>query len=304
MELEREAFDPIEVLREVSALFEARAAEKKISLRLEIDAAERATVIGDRGRFRQVATNFVSNAVKFTAKGGVRVVGRVTTGADGRRVFETAVIDTGIGIPADKIDRLFEKFSQVDSSTTRRFGGTGLGLAISKRLVELMHGSVAVASEAGRGSTFSFVLPVESEAVLAPVAGPSSPKRADEAVRVLLVDDSVADHIAPVQSLRKLGCVVDTALTGAEAVRMAADRVHDLILMDARMPGLDGPAAVREIRRVEAERGLAPLPIIGLVASATSGDREVCLAAGMNDCIAKPCRAGDLKHAIAEWCGA
>ncbi|MBE2213280.1 MAG: CHASE domain-containing protein [Opitutaceae bacterium] len=299
MELEVEAFDPVEVLRDVVALFGPRAAEKRIALRLETEPGPGASVRGDRARFRQVATNFVGNAVKFTTTGAVRVVARVVPGVDGRGVFETSVIDTGIGIPADKMDRLFEKFSQVDTSTTRRFGGTGLGLAISKRLVDMMGGTVAVASEVGKGSTFSFSLPLAAS----PAAPAVEAQRQSGPVRVLLVDDSVADHIAPVQALRRLGCTVDTVLAGAEALRVAAERVHDLILLDARMPGLDGAATAREIRRHEAGRGLAPVPIVGMISSANPGDRELGLAAGMNDCIAKPCRAADLKHAVAAWCG-
>jgi signal transduction histidine kinase/HPt (histidine-containing phosphotransfer) domain-containing protein len=282
MGLEDAPLEPARAIRESAGILREQALEKQLALETAVDAAVPAWVLGDFARLRQVLVNLVGNAVKFTGQGSVVVRARVA--ADGR--LEFAIADTGIGIPPAQLATLFEAFTQADASTTRRYGGTGLGLAISKRLVELMGGRITVASEPGRGSTFSFAIPLRACAAPAvppprEPAGPAGTAR----LRVLVVDDVAVNRRLAQALLRKLGHEADTADTGLGGVQQACAGRYDTVLMDIQMPDVDGVEAARRVRR---ELGAAAPRIVAMTAHSLPGDRERFLAAGMDGYLAKP----------------
>jgi CheY-like chemotaxis protein len=206
------------------------------------------------------------------------------------------VRDTGVGIPADRIGKLFQVFSQVDSSTTRRYTGTGLGLVICKRLVEGMGGTIGVQSERAVGSTFTFRLPVRpapppAEVTPAPQAG-SAPARA---LRILVAEDNQVNQLLALGMLKKLGVPADLARDGEEACNMVRHGAYDLVLMDMQMPRMDGLTATRVIREM---REIRQPHIVALTANAMDTDRQACLQAGMNDFLAKPFKASDLQQKL------
>ena len=259
-------------------------------------------VHGDPGRLGQIISNLVGNSLKFTSEGGVTV--RLRPAAEG--TLRCEVSDSGIGISREAQSRLFLPFSQVDGSMRRRFGGAGLGLSIVKYLVSLMGGEVGVESEPGRGSTFWFT------ARLGAPREATAPKPAlrplVEAVplpfrEVLLAEDNPLNRMIVVRQLEKAGCTVTPVVNGLEAVHEATRRPFDLVLMDCQMPELDGLAATREIRRFEAERGDGRrLPIVAVTANATSSDRELCFACGMDGFVSKPFKPHELLDAMrAAW---
>jgi CheY-like chemotaxis protein len=257
-------------------------------------------VTGDPTRLRQVLLNLVGNAIKFTDQGEItvalRLVGRNAAAAH----IEFSVRDTGIGIPADKLDSIFEAFSQADTSTTRKYGGTGLGLSITSHLVELMGGSLDVESRPAAGSTFHFTLPLglAEEGALTAASGEPAAGEADRAagsLSVLLVEDNPVNQQLAIRLLEKWGHHIVLAVNGREAVDMVtAGARFDLVLMDMQMPVLGGIAATREIRAYEATAGAPPLRIVAMTANAMQGDREACLAAGMDDYLSKPIQKEEL----------
>jgi CheY-like chemotaxis protein len=232
-------------------------------------------------------------------------------GIDGSIKLRFSVKDTGIGIPADKQDILFKAFSQVDGSSTRRYGGNGLGLVISKHLVELMGGSIAVESEEGKGSTFRFTIKLEK--YIAPVSAveilkqPEKPldccseDAAGYAHRILLAEDNLINRKLAVKLLQKKGYRVDAVVNGLEAVKAFAAKSYDLILMDVHMPEMDGYEAVKEIRKKEKGKGNAHIPVIAMTADALREDREKCFAAGMDDYLSKPIKPELFFETIAGW---
>jgi signal transduction histidine kinase/CheY-like chemotaxis protein len=296
MEVEPAPFDLRLATGEVLALLAVRAREKGIDLLLEYAPDGPRYVMGDAGRIRQVLINLIGNAVKFTQAGHVLI----GVGWEHERV-RISVEDTGVGIPEDKLGCIFEKFTQADSSTTRRFGGTGLGLAISKQLVELMGGEISVRSRPGEGSTFSFTMP------LAPAAQPAAAPPAISVqtplstahARVLLAEDNAINSRVAKRMLEKLGYRVDLAANGKEAVDMLEMLPYDLILMDCQMPTMDGYEATKEIRRSQGER--AHVPIIAVTANSMEGDKDRCLQAGMDDYIAKPIQVEHLREILQRW---
>jgi CheY-like chemotaxis protein len=262
-------------------------------------------VVGDTGRIRQIVLNLLSNAIKFTEEGHVTLRVRGGEPDHGRAEFRIEVEDTGPGIPPDKVPLLFHNFTQLDSSLIRKHEGAGLGLAISRRLAELMGGSLTLTSRFGGGSTFLLTLPLNTfdDSDLSP-APPMQrvPAASDGRIRrVLLVEDNAVNQRLGVRALGKLGCSIDVAGNGLEAIEMALGRHYDLILMDCRMPEMDGYAATREIRSREEEG--ARVPIIALTAHAVTGAREECIAAGMDDFITKPLLPGDLEKVLMRWGG-
>jgi PAS domain S-box-containing protein len=304
MSLERVPFDLERTLRDVVGLLQPQAAERGISIDFEPGPDLPAILLGDPGRVRQVATNLVGNAVKFTPRGRVTVRTRREPEVSGLRV---EVVDTGIGIPADKLGGLFQHFAQVDASTTRRFGGTGLGLAISKHLVELMDGTIGVESDEGRGSTFWFTLPLPL--VTQSLAGgeranePETPglrlQRGGEPLRVLVAEDNTVNQKLARRLLEKAGCEVDVANNGGEAVEMVLRGTYHLVIMDCHMPEMDGFEATRAIRRRRPRD--TGLPIIALTASALQSDHDACLAAGMDDFLSKPIVPETLHRCLERW---
>jgi PAS domain S-box-containing protein len=286
LELEKEPFSVRESLEWSIGIYRKAALDKKLILALDVDDAVPDRLAGDATRLRQIVTNLINNAIKFTEAGSIRVV--VTAQVSEHDLnfcrLHIAVSDTGIGIPADRIDRLFQSFSQVDASTNRRFGGTGLGLAICRRLVEMMGGEISVTSKLGSGSTFAFSVPLSIGAAGGETAGdlsvPSTPRR------ILVVEDNAVNRVVIGRTLERLGHKVELVSNGESAVRLVQEIQFDLLFMDVNMPGLDGLEATRHIRSLPTPE--ANIPIVALTASAMMNDRRECLAAGMNDFLSKP----------------
>ena len=303
LELERTGFSLKERLEKVIEMVAARAHEKGLALVCEIAPNVPDDVIGDPTRLRQVLLNLLGNAIKFTQSGEVSL--RVTRCPDSssstalRLTFTVA--DTGIGIPTDKLDQVFERFTQADSSTTRRFGGSGLGLTISKRLVELMGGRIWVESEVGQGSVFAFTVPLEiwvaadQPAAVSISTGPELPL---PALRILLAEDSPDNCTIMMAFLEHTPYRVEIAATGAIACEKFTAENYDLVLMDWQMPVMDGLAATRAIRAWEEANHLPPTPIVALTASASKGDKEKCLAAGCTAFLTKPIKQEVLLQTI------
>ena len=292
------------LLQEVLDLLVPRAQERGIGLACSVAAEVPDWFQGDAGRIKQILHNLVGNAIKFTETGsvGVTVHGSGNPQPDGSVRLRFAIRDSGVGIAPEDQERLFQPFRQVDASATRRHGGTGLGLAISRQLVELMHGAIGCHSAPGQGSTFWFELP------LAPVPEPltaAAPvgdgRRSRFAARVLLVEDSPVNSEVATIMLQQMGLTVRRAEDGRQAVAAATSGTFDLILMDCQMPEMDGFEATRRIVAHERAQHLAHTPIIALTANAIRGDREACLAAGMDDYLAKPFLREDLAALLDRW---
>ena len=303
LELEQTSFGLIEQTEIVMEMVAARAQEKGLTLSWAIADDVPDNVIGDPTRLRQVLMNLLGNAIKFTASGTVSL----QVEPDGDPLSPTSlrfsVQDTGVGIPDEKLARVFERFTQADSSTTRRFGGSGLGLTISKRLVELMGGRIWVESKLAMGSTFSFAVPLEVQTIetqTAAVAEGSSAELPLAPLRILLTEDSPDNCTITLAYLEGTPYTVDVAENGAVACQMFRAGQYDLVLMDRQMPVMDGLAATRNIRAWEGLSGRNPTPIIALTASALKGDREMCMAAGCTAFLTKPIRQAVLLQAIRE----
>jgi len=273
--------------------FATIAAQKDVRFLVEVQPEAQGMWRGDGGRIRQVLANLASNAVKFTAAGEIRVSVRRT--AEG---IVCTVADSGAGIARDRLEQLFERFSQVDPSATRKYGGTGLGLAISRELVELMGGHVSVTSVEGRGSAFTFEL---SLAWVGPRQAAKAQAEAEPKlppIRVLAAEDNKTNQLLLAAMLDPLGVEVHVTADGREAVAAFQAERFDLVLMDVQMPAMNGVDATLAIRAIEAERGLAPTPILALSANVMSHQIEEYLAAGMNGFVAKPIEMAALIGAI------
>ena len=301
MDLERIGFAPTKLISSVVSLFGITAANKGIILASEIDTSIPSILAGDPHRLRQVLSNLVGNAIKFTSEGGVTVRVAMVGNTPGETVLRFEVSDTGIGINDEGRARLFSPFVQVDTSTTRRFGGTGLGLAICKKLVGLMGGEIDVDSTIGAGSTFWFTArlaaPTEAEIKSVTSAEEVVTKSAElVGARVLVAEDNLANKRLIERLLARLGVDVTVVGNGLDAVAAVRGGTFDLVLMDCHMPELDGFDATRIIRNEGAS-----IPIIALTANAMSGDREVCIDAGMDDYLPKPIVPADLALALRRW---
>src|SRR5260221_17008 len=300
LDLERTPFSLHDLLGIVTEIVAVRAREKGLTLAFEVAPEVPSHLLGDPARLQQVLINLVGNAVKFTETGGVTVRIPADPGSvPGVLLF--TICDTGIGIPMDKLEAVFERFTQADSSTTRNYGGTGLGLTISKSLVELMEGRIWVESVVGKGSVFSFALPVEVWAGPTPaplVALAGAPELPLEALRILLVEDSADNRTITMAYLQGTPYVVDVAENGAAACEKFAAGEYDVVLMDRQMPIMDGLTATRAIRKWELANGRAPTPVIALTAAALKGDREKCIAAGCTAFLTKPIKQDVLLQAI------
>lgn len=300
LHIAREPFAPGRLCREVEELLARTASERGLRLSLELPD-EVPALEGDPGRIRQVLLNLVSNAIKFTDEGEVRLVLSVEPRAE-EVELRYAVHDTGVGIDPELRARLFERFSQLDSSSTRTRGGAGLGLAISKRLSELMGGELSVESEPGQGSTFALALRLPRAGEIDPVpAGPALPSGSGR--RVLLAEDNRVNARVAQALLDRLGLEVETVRTGRAgraALAVLETGRYDLVLMDVQMPELDGLAAATEIRARERSAGKGDrVPILALTASALPEDQRACLQAGMDDYLAKPIELEVLERKLA-----
>jgi signal transduction histidine kinase/ActR/RegA family two-component response regulator len=310
IELESLVFDPEQTLREVAALFAERAEAKGLKLEVAWTGAPMRRYRADPIRLRQMLSNLVNNAIKFTARGAIRIEGHEAEREAGEAFLEFAVTDTGIGIPADKQAILFMPFSQVDASTTREYGGTGLGLSIVRNLATLMGGDVGLESEPGKGTRVGFRIraslvkdtdesrqPGRDAATAAPEATalPGDPY-------VLVVEDNATNRRVIEVLLKRQGVRFESVENGEEAVaRITAGAVPDLVLMDVQMPVMDGLEAARRIRRWEQQAGRPRLPIVALTAGAFEEDRKHCQAAGMDDFLTKPLDLEKLKAALERW---
>jgi CheY-like chemotaxis protein len=289
-----EVFDLAETVRTCAELFRSRV-QPGVFYQIEVGPGPW-LLRGDAGRVRQVLANLIGNAVKFTPAGGVRIA--LERVPDGCRI---AVEDTGIGIDEETIGRLFTPFTQAETGTSRRFGGSGLGLAIARRLAGLMGGRIDVHSRHGNGSTFALILPRRSADPSQP--SPTTPMALPApglGLRVLLVEDEMINRIVARDMLRRLGCSVETAADGLEALERLAEGRIDAVLMDVQMPRLDGREATRRWREREHSQGLPRLPIIALTAYALPEDREQCMQAGMDAFLSKPVSIAGLRGALAE----
>jgi signal transduction histidine kinase/CheY-like chemotaxis protein len=305
LSLEQIPFELRVAVAESVTLMRLRAEEKQLALEMDYPDELPSWVMGDPVRLRQILLNFLSNAIKFTKVGKVTIGARATPLHDGAVTFRLYVHDTGPGISAQAQARLFANFEQGDSSTTRRHGGTGLGLAISRQLAELMGGTVGVESELERGSTFWAEVPF----ALAPAPVAEAERRQVPAAaipaggfwRVLLVEDNPVNQKVAKRLLEKLGCEVDLAENGIQALAFYASRPYAAVFMDCQMPEMDGYTATALIRKQEG--GASRTPIIAITANAMEGDRERCLASGMDDYLVKPLQPKKLARALERWAG-
>jgi signal transduction histidine kinase/DNA-binding response OmpR family regulator len=302
LDLEEIDFDIIAILSETEALLEARARDKSLLLTRFVSDAVPRLLRGDPNRLRQILLNLGNNAIKFTDRGEISIRVDLHEQLNGQLVLHFAVSDTGIGIPAHKLDAIFDRFSQADASTTRRYGGTGLGLAISSQLARAMGGDISVDSEPGKGSTFHFTARFRlGESTHAADAAATSQMMAMTDftdTRVLLAEDNVFNQAVAVEVLRKLGCKVVVASNGREAVEAFDSQRFDIILMDVQMPEVDGFEATRMIRARETS---GRVPIVAQTAHAFSEDRKRCLDAGMDEFISKPIIVSELMKVLARF---
>jgi PAS domain S-box-containing protein len=313
LELERIPFDLHRAVEETASIAASLAAEKGLRLNCCIDAGVPLRVNADPARLRQILFNLLGNAVKFTERGEIGLTVQAATRPDAPAEIRFKVRDTGIGIDSERLEALFDPFTQADPSITRRYGGTGLGLAITRQLAEMMGGSVTAASEPGRGSTFCFEAPFDviEEGIpqryegpldgLDVLVGDAPAADARPPARVLLVEDRPVNQHVGIEMLRRFNVDVVLAEDGQQAVERTQQERFDLILMDNQMPVMDGLTATRRIRELEQERGGLRTPIVALTAHAMSGDRERCLEAGMDDYVSKPFRISDIERVLAEW---
>ncbi|MBK8335185.1 MAG: response regulator [Sterolibacteriaceae bacterium] len=296
MTIERVPYNVMDVATVSTEMFFAQAEAKKIAIELECEGTI-PKLLGDPVRVGQVLSNLVSNAVKFTERGYVRVAVDWNWETESRGTLVLTVRDTGIGIPKEKHTAIFDSFAQADQSTTRKFGGSGLGLAISSKLVQLMNGSIQLQSEPSLGSVFTLALP--SEFLSEDVSLPSSVADKHQLCgTVLLVEDNEVNELVSAMTLRGLGLAVIAASNGSDAISAYASAKPDVILMDCHMPGMDGFEATRAIRRLEDDA--RHVPIIACTANVTAGFRDRCIEVGMDDYLSKPFRANALYEVLAK----
>ncbi len=299
--LEDTDFDTAAFVRELVSLMNGRFRAKKIRLRVDTEGLP-ASLRGDVTRLRQALLNYLTNALKFTEHGEVSLQARVIESVGPKHLIRFAVTDTGIGISPEQAAGLFEPFVQADSSTTRKYGGTGLGLAITRRLAQLMGGEVGLESQPGMGSTFWFTARL-SEGASGVSSEPTAPT--DAAVemnfagrRILLAEDDPINREVAIEVLRDTGLQIDTAANGQIAVAKVRQHRYDLVLMDIQMPEMNGLDATRQIRLIP---GMENVPILAMSAGVLEEDRQQCLAAGLNDFVAKPVQPDSLYATLAYW---
>jgi len=307
LSLTLEVFEPAKVVEELVQLLGPPAAEKGLRLSFDVDRRVPGRLLGDSARLRQILMNLVGNAIKFTDRGEVAVTWSHAGGDEDMVRSGFAIRDTGIGIAPEVQSKLFTPFTQGEASSNRRYGGTGLGLAISRQLVTMMDGELEFESEPGRGSTFSFTAcfgrtdPASEEVALSDAESfdERDLRRHRRSFKILLAEDNPVNQVVAQSMAEALGYAIEVVVDGRGAVEEVSENSFDLVLMDCQMPGMDGYEATREIRRIEGEK--SRIPVIAVTAHAMKGDREKCLAAGMNDYLAKPFREGELAEILDHW---
>jgi CheY-like chemotaxis protein/HPt (histidine-containing phosphotransfer) domain-containing protein len=309
-------FEPRTVVEEVIAMLVDQTQAKKLQLCSVIAPDVPDTVRSDPGRLRQVLTNLASNAIKFTPQGEIRIRVTKESESDAHVILRFEVADTGIGVPEAARACLFQPFSQVDPSTTRKYGGTGLGLAICKQLVNLMAGQIGCDSVPNQGSTFWFTAQFEkSNSVphlieIQPDITPKTavhparqlPEKARKRLRILVAEDNAFNQKVVLRQVREMGFGADAVANGIEVLEALRRIPYDLVLMDCQMPEMDGYACAAEIRRQEDNGG--HIPIIAMTAHVMKEDRDKCLAAGMDDFLSKPVRVAHLENVLTHWVAA
>jgi signal transduction histidine kinase/CheY-like chemotaxis protein len=302
LELEHIPFNLADLIGSCAQSFQHSAVQRKLDLALLIPDDMRALQVqGDPTRIRQILVNLIGNALKFTEQGRVTIEPQWQSLDHELLWFTCTVRDSGIGISPESLELMFNAFQQADSSISRRYGGTGLGLPIARTLAERMGGTLRAQSEEGRGSVFTLEIPLALyKQALPELPAPRVPtgNGNGEGRNVLLVEDNPVNQTVIEAMLRSLGFTVSVATDGAQAVRSAESLIFEAILMDCRLPIIDGYEATRQIRQLP---GCLDLPIIALTANALQGDREACLAAGMNDYLAKPFKRTDLQQILQRW---
>ena len=307
IELEDSEFDLKKLSKGIINLLGVSAKEKGLKLELSYDNSLPKFVIGDHARIRQILVNLVNNAIKFTEDGTIIINFDAKQAENNEFLFKISVTDQGIGIPQDKLEKIFHKFDQADISTTRRFGGTGLGLPICKELALLMKGSVGVESSEGSGSTFwlSLNLKLASQNFINKSHKKSKEKEHQilslNKTHILLVEDNPVNQKFMIHLLKKYGCLVTPASDGKEGVNQYRKQKFDLILMDCQMPVMDGFEASKAIRKLEINKEIDPTPIIAVTANALKSDRDKCLKSHMNDYISKPFTRESLEKVLIKW---
>jgi CheY-like chemotaxis protein len=307
MELQEEIFSIDEVRASILELFSRDAARKSLALEVAFAPDIPPWLRGDGSRLRQILNNLVTNALKFTEHGFVRIEASLAAGQppDGATILFT-VSDSGIGIPKTMLERIFNPFRQVDGSYSRKVGGAGLGLSIVKRLVDLMGGEISVESHPGQGSSFQCTLPFSPAGKPARQAGrklDTSHDRYERRPRILLAEDDPVNRAAAGRMLEKMDCTVRTAVSGREALDLLQEETFDMVLMDIQMPVMDGLEATAAIRSDRAFASVRTIPIVALTAHAMAGDRERMLEAGMNDHLPKPLDFAALAAMVRKWSG-
>lgn len=301
LDLELIDFDLNQLLDDTRKGFQFIANQKGVGLILSTDRSWGHSFKGDPGRIRQVLNNLVSNALKFTKDGRIRIEVREEANSADSTSLLFEVCDTGIGIPESAMNRLFLPFSQAEASTSRRFGGSGLGLSISKKLIELMGGAIGVRSIVGEGSTFWFRLTLPKIVkVVRHEQFRQTSSSSNKKLRILLAEDNTINQMIATKQLAKLGYHVDAVANGLEVLEALRGAHYDLILMDCQMPEMDGYEATRRIRLGQ-EVEQKGIPIIAMTANALKGDRELCIEAGMNDYVSKPIALAELAKVIEKW---
>ena len=303
MELESHTFQLSQMVQSIQDLLLVSAQEKGLDFEISVEDDVPDVLEGDSLRLSQICINICANAIKFTEQGFVRMAVSVAEQFEDGLLLQFAVSDSGIGMDAVSLERIFESFSQADGSTTRKYGGTGLGLSISRGLIHLMGGAITVESIPEEGSTFTFTvrLGLGHETVLDASAVYRSDRANDSSVKALLAEDNMINQEIAIALLEEMGCVVTLAENGAEAVRIWEEQSDfDIVFMDIQMPVMDGLTAAKTIRSSDTERGMT-VPIIAMTANAMVGDREKSLEAGMNDHITKPLDIEELRKLFCKW---
>ncbi len=301
MDIEKRAFSVASLVEDLPSSFKDNAAEKNLSLTINVNDNVPDVLVGDSMRLRQILMNLIGNSLKFTNEGSICLTINAAESSPEEATITFKVIDTGIGIPTDKLETIFDSFAQADGSTSRRFGGTGLGTAISKQLVELMGGEIGAESELGQGSTFWFTLTLEKGKIEKETKLPQVKTEQEirmDGSRILVVEDYPTNQAIVRHYLESAGCDATVAENGEQGVEEYRNGHFDLVLMDVQMPKMDGHEATKAIRRLADGKDV---PIVGMTANAYKRDRQRCSESGMNDCLSKPFERSQFLKTVKSW---